>query len=125
VGEWLQEADVGIIAYKVNATTNTTISNKVFHYMGVGLAVLSTDMAPTRRVVQEVGCGRLIPEGSSTEQIAEIILEMKRSPSELAAMAQRGRKAVLEKYNWEVDFRRGFEDISSLVNGKQQGRTQE
>lgn len=119
VAGWLTKGDVGIIAYPVNAFTNTTISNKVFHYMAAGLPILSTDMAPTRRILDEVGCGVTIPEGSSRRQIAELILRLKDSPAERAAMGQRGRSAVLGKYNWETDFGHALNCLKQLIVKRQ------
>jgi glycosyltransferase involved in cell wall biosynthesis len=115
VPAWFQQGDLGIIAYPVNSFTNTTISNKLFHYMAAGLPVLSTDMAPTRRILEEVGCGRTIPEGSSDRDIAEIILWFKNHPEEREVMAKRGREAVLEKYNWAFDFHRALNCLKGLV----------
>jgi len=124
---WLQQGDLGIIAYPVNSFTNTTISNKLFHYMAAGVPILSTDMAPTRRILEEVGCGRTIPQGSSYQEIAEIILRLKSSPEERAAMGRRGRQAVLGKYNWAFDFDRALSClerlVSSEVNGRDAGET--
>jgi len=119
---WFQQGDLGVIAYPVNSFTNTTISNKLFHYMAAGLPVLSTDMAPTRRILQEVGCGRTIPLGSSYQEIAEIILRLKNSPEERVAMGQKGRQAVLEKYNWSFDFGRALSCLERLVSSEVDGR---
>jgi glycosyltransferase involved in cell wall biosynthesis len=116
VPAWLQQGDLGIIAYPVNPFTNTTVSNKLFHYMAVGLPVLSTDMAPTRRILKEVSCGITIRAGSGNQEIAEIILRLKNSPEERAAMGQRGRRAVFEKYNWEFDFDRALRCLERLVS---------
>ncbi len=119
---WFQQGDLGIIAYLVNSFTNTTISNKLFHYMAAGLPVLSTDMAPTRRILEEVGCGRTIPLDSTPQEIAEIILRLKNSPEERAAMGQRGRQAVLEKYNWAFDFGRALSSLERLVSSEADSR---
>jgi len=105
VPAWLQQGDVGLICYDVNALTNSTVSNKLFHYMAAGLPVLSTAMAPTMRIIEEVRCGAIIPAGSSHRDVAEIILRLKNIPEERAAMAERGKQAIREKYNWDVDFR--------------------
>lgn len=119
---WLQQGDLGIIAYPVNSFTNTTISNKLFHYMAAGVPVLSTDMVPTRRILNEVGCGRTIPAGSSYQELAEIILQLKNSPEKLAAMGQLGRQAVREKYNWNFDFGRALRCLEGLVASKVKDR---
>lgn len=112
---WLQQGDLGIIAYPVNSFSNTTISNKLFHYMAAGLPVLSTDMIPTRRILNEVGCGRTFPKEASSQDIADIILQLKSSTTDLPAMGDRGRQAVLKKYNWTVDFGHALACLTGLV----------
>lgn len=112
---WLQRGDLGIIAYPVGPFSNTTISNKLFHYMAAGLPVLSTDMTPTRRILSEVGCGQTFPKDASSQEIAQIILQLKGSAKELAAMGDRGRQAVLKKYNWSVDFGHALACLNQLV----------
>lgn len=114
---WLREKEVGVIAYDPSKFTDTTVSNKLFYYMAVGIPVLATDMAPTRRIVEEVGCGRIIPRNATPEDVARIVLDLKNSPEECAAMGQRGRQAILDKYNWERDFRHALDTLSALVGG--------
>lgn len=121
---WLRQGDVGIIGYKVTPFTDTTISNKLFHYMAAGLAVLSTGMKPTRRVIEETGCGRVMPPGEHPREVAEVILEMKRSRAECARMGERGRQAIEEKYNWKTDFGHALEVLQRLVPGRRQGVNQ-
>jgi glycosyltransferase involved in cell wall biosynthesis len=118
VTAWLRRGNLGIIAYAVNPYSNSTVSNKLFHYMVSGLPILSTDMAPTRRILQEVGCGVTFPANSSPKEIADIILQLKNAPEKRAEMAARGRQAVLEKYNWEADFRRALACLENLVEGR-------
>lgn len=115
VCSWLKEQDVGVIAYDPSRFTDTTVSNKLFYYMAVGIPVLSTDMAPTRRIVEEVGCGRIIPRNATPEDLSRIVLEMKNSPEECAAMGRRGRQAILDKYNWQRDFKHALDTLSGLV----------
>lgn len=117
VPAWLSKGDLGVVAYPVNAFTNTTISNKVFHYMAAGLPILSTDMAPTRRVLDDVGCGLTIKEGSSSQKIAELILALKRSHTQRVLMGRKGREAVERKYNWDRDFSHALECLSRLTSG--------
>lgn len=111
---WLQDADVGVIAYDVNEFTNTTVSNKLFHYMAAGLPVVATDMAPTRRIIDEVGCGRIIPSGSSPRSAARILLELRDDPEARGLMGARGQRAIVAKYNWESEFARALYTIQAL-----------
>jgi glycosyltransferase involved in cell wall biosynthesis len=114
LSEWLQEADVGVIAYDVNEFTNTTISNKLFHYMAAGIPILATDMAPTRRIIEKVGCGRIIPRGSTPREIARILLELRDASEARAAMGARGQRAIVSEYNWESEFVGALRTIQDL-----------
>ena len=53
--------NAGVIGCDVNEFDNTRVSNKRFHGMAEGIPIVATDMAPTRRIIEEVGCGRIIP----------------------------------------------------------------
>ena len=117
VPSWIKQGDVGVIPYEVNRFTNSTVSNKLFHYMAAGLPVLSTDMVPTRRIIEEVKCGKIIPLDSTYQEIAEIIMEMKNSLKERKAMGQRAIQAIRAKYNWEVDFDRALSSLERLMHG--------
>ncbi len=118
LSEWLQGADVGVIAYDVNEFTNTTISNKLFHYMAAGISVVATDMTPTRRIIEEVGCGRVIPRGSTPPEIARILLELRDASEARAAMGLRGQRAIVRKYNWESEFAGALRTIQNLRDGR-------
>jgi glycosyltransferase involved in cell wall biosynthesis len=114
LSEWLQDADAGVIAYDVNEFTNTTVSNKLFHYMAAGIPVVATDMAPTRRIIEEVGCGRIIPRASTSSDIARILLELRDDVEARAEMGARGQRAIITKYNWESEFVGALRTIQEL-----------
>ncbi|MGD1154267.1 MAG: glycosyltransferase [Terriglobia bacterium] len=116
VPRWLQQGDVGIVPYAVSPFTNVTISCKLFHYFAAGLPVLSTAMEPTRRIIEELQCGAVIPEGSGPEETAEIVLRLKNAGEELGAMGRRAQQAVREKYNWELDFNQAFQSMEALLS---------
>lgn len=116
VPRWLQQGDVGIVPYAVSPFTNVTISCKLFHYLAAGLPVLSTAMEPTRRIIEELKCGAVIPEGSGPEETAEIVLRLKNAGEELGAMGRRAQQAVREKYNWEFDFDQAIHSMEALLS---------
>jgi len=114
LSEWLQDADVGVVAYDVNEFSNTTVSNKLFHYMAAGIPIVATAMAPTRRIIEEVGCGRIIPSGSTPADVARILVELRDAAETRAAMGAQGQRAVVTKYNWESEFVGALHTIQEL-----------
>ncbi len=98
------QADVGVVPHLANDSWNTTVPNKLFDYMAAGLAVVSSDAAPCRRIVTETGSGRIYRSGDATD-LARAIEELM-PESVRAACGRSGRAAVLERYNWENDCAR-------------------
>ena len=99
--EIIAEADVGIVPHHADEAWNTTIPNKLFDYMAAGLPVVSSDAVPCRRVLEETGAGEVF-RSEDAEDLAAAIARL----SEPAARERRGsagRRAILERYNWEDD----------------------
>jgi len=69
---------------------------------------------PTRRIIEEVGCGRIIPRGSTPADVARIILELRDASEIRAVMGARGQRAVVTKYNWESEFVGALRTIQEL-----------
>ena len=112
----IKKANIGIVPHRVNQFTNTTIPNKLFDYMAFGIPVLVTEMKPVKRVVEKEKCGIVISVGSSYQEIADIIIELKNSPKQLALMGEKGRNAILKKYNWEIEFKKAFDILEKMVS---------
>jgi glycosyltransferase involved in cell wall biosynthesis len=108
----LRAADVGVIPHRVTTLTQTTEPNKLFDYMLCGLPVLSTPLEPVRAVVEEVGCG--VIAAATPEGFAAAIARLARDPAERAAMGERGRRAVLDRYNWERESRQVLAGVAEL-----------
>jgi len=80
--------------------------------MGVGLPVLSADLIPVRAILQKNKCGLVMPNDAIG--IADLIVQLKESPSRLLEMGLNGRKAVLGSYNWEIEGEKVLQTIHSL-----------
>lgn len=99
VYDYIRLSKVGIIPHRVSDQTNTTIPNKIFDYMGLGIPVVTSDAAPMKRIVDTEQCGLTFKSGDS-QSFANTLLELIRLDQNYGS---RGRKAVIEKYNWDID----------------------
>ena len=106
-------ADIGIIPHHATESWNTTIPNKLFDYMAAGLAVVSSDAKPCVRIIEDTGCGVIFSSGDA-QSLVEAITRAA-APGALKEMAAAGRRAILERYNWERDTERLLGAIREVV----------
>jgi glycosyltransferase involved in cell wall biosynthesis len=100
----LQTADVGVVPHVANESWNTTIPNKLFDYMAGGLAVLTSDAKPAARVVRENTAG-VVFQHSDVADCAAAIQQLADTEFRARCGAS-GRRAVAERFHWELDAAR-------------------
>ncbi|PWL28821.1 MAG: glycosyl transferase [Fluviicola sp. XM-24bin1] len=76
--------------------------NKIFEYMASGLPVIGSHFDLWKAIIEENKCGICVDPEKPTE-IADAISYIQENPEEAIEMGERGRKQVLEVYNWGVE----------------------
>jgi len=99
------QASMGVITYLPYSNNTSCLPNKLFDYMLVGLPVIASDFPLYRQIVEPNRCGILV-DPSKPDQIARAMQYLIEHPQEAREMGERGRKAVLEEYNWEKESER-------------------
>ncbi len=99
------QASMGVITYLPYSNNTSCLPNKLFDYMLVGLPVIASDFPLYRQIVEPNRCGILV-DPSKPDQIARAMEYLIERPQEAREMGERGRKAVLEEYNWEKESER-------------------
>lgn len=108
----LRSCDVGLIAYGRNLGVDS-LPNRLFEYMAAGLAVIAPSYATEiAAIIDAEGCGLLV-DFENPEEIAASIIFLKKNPGICAEMGRRGRRAFVERHNWEVEVRPLIDVISS------------
>ena len=100
----IAKADVGAIPHIPCDAWNSTIPNKLFDYMSLGLPVLASDVPPVQRIVIQEACGVCYRSGDIMDLVSKI--EELRSRSARTRMAAAGIAAITERYNWANDSER-------------------
>jgi glycosyltransferase involved in cell wall biosynthesis len=100
----ISKASVGAIPHVPCAAWNSTIPNKLFDYMSLGLPVLASDVPPVQRIVIQEACGVCYRSGDIVDLVSKI--EELRSRSARTRMSAAGMAAVTERYNWMQDSER-------------------
>lgn len=98
------EADAGLIPHYANESWETTIPNKLFDYMSLGLPVVASDVSPVKRVLDETRAGVTFRDRSASDlsrALRDLALGTDRT-----GFGRAGVAAVRERYNWERDTER-------------------
>ena len=98
-------ARIGIMPYPATEHVCITIPNKVFDYMGAGLAMVASDVPPIRRILRETRSGVLVPPGDPSA-LAAAIVALLHDDQQRHALGENGRVAVATRYNWTLDAER-------------------
>ena len=104
---------LGIIPHFATDHVNTTVPNKVFDYMGVGLPVVASDAVPLKRILEEEKCGLTFRSGDVSD-LARVVVTAYSSNNNFG---QNGRAAVQARYNWGQDTGRLISALESVGRG--------
>ena len=89
--------------------------NKLFEYMSAGLPVVASNFPLWRKLIDEIDCG-LCVDPLNPHAIAEAICWLRDNPDIAKQMGERGKRAVLERFNWETEGKRLIALYKSLVD---------
>jgi len=110
VKEMYSEASIGVAVYAYSKNFDGKLGNlaivKLFEYMNWGIPVICTDFKVWKEIVEEeVQCGITV-NPDNEEDIRNAVQYILDNPEKAKQMGENGRKAVLEKYNWETQARK-------------------
>jgi len=110
----LNRADVGIVCFSPEPNHIDAMPNKLFEYAVSGLPVVASNFPLWKEVVEGNKCGICV-DPLNPKEIAEAIEYLIEHPDRARQMGENGRKAVLEKYNWERESKKLLELYQEIV----------
>jgi glycosyltransferase involved in cell wall biosynthesis len=116
VQDIMARSHIGLVPHYVTEHTQTTISNKLFDYMVLGLPVIVSDMKSTARIVREENCGDVFRD-RDVDDLARSILGLT-NPQIRAQKGANGQAAVRRRYNWSYDSKILIQTIEKVKDGK-------
>jgi len=114
--ELISISKIGVILFQPSHRNNLIgLPNKLFDYMAYGIPVIASNFVEISKIVREAKCGLLV-DPTDILEIADAMVYLLKHPREAKEMGLNGKKAVLEKYNWEIEERKLVNFYDRILN---------
>lgn len=104
IADLLSQARAGLVTLHPLRNYVEARPVKLFEYMAAGLPVIASDFPRWREIVEGAQCGLLV-DPLDTRAVAAAMQWILDHPKEAQEMGERGRRAVMDTYSWDVEAR--------------------
>lgn len=105
VRDMLRQVKIGLVTEYPTDNALNAYCVKMFEYMVSGIPVISSDVPLWKQIVEDNNCGICVNPYDS-KAIADAINFLIENEKLAETMGANGRKAIIEKYNWEQQEKR-------------------
>ena len=116
LASYISGCNIALIPHLKTEHTDNTIPHKLFQYMLLEKPIISSSCAPLKRIINETKSG-LIYEDKNSLEFVDKVIELYNSKY-IKDFGERGRVAVLEKYNWKETAKTLIGLYSNIKNKK-------
>ena len=110
----LSKARAGIVTFLPVPNHIEAQPNKMFEYMSASVPVIGSNFPLWREIIEGNKCGICVnPE--DPKAIANAINYIFNNPTEAKRMGENGRKAIEQKYNWEIEEQKLIQLYNSIL----------
>lgn len=113
---YLQVSRVGLAPYPPTwqyPLVSRGNGRKFFSYMQAGVPIVGPAFGEIGQVVRDERCGLLV-DTTDPQRMSDAIVELLSRPEWAAEMGARGRRAVVERYNWEKEQRKLIDAYAAI-----------
>lgn len=115
VGAVMSESVAGLVTLHPIINYLDALPVKMFEYMAAGIPVIASDFPLWRSIISESDCGVCV-DPLDPESIAAAIRFLVDNPQDAERMGRNGRRAVHERYNWDIEERKLLEFYAAMDN---------
>lgn len=111
----LRGAKAGLLTLEPVPSHLESLPNKLFEYMLAGIPVIASDFPLWREIIKGNNCGVLV-DPLNPKDIADAIIYLYKNPLKAKEMGENGRRAVIEKYNWQQEEKKLLDLYQKLIS---------
>lgn len=98
----LKDSSFGFVTLLPTPNHMDSYPIKMFEYMAAGIPVIASNFHLWKKIIEENNCGICV-NPYCIEEITNAIEFYKTNNAKMREMGNNGRKAILEKYNWQIE----------------------
>ncbi len=99
----MRSAHCGLVIDHPISNYLDSYSTKMFEYMACGIPVVCSDFPLWARIVGSEDCGIAV-DPLDPPAAADAVEHLWKDPEEARRLGENGRRAILERFNWEAEF---------------------
>ena len=111
----LAHSKAGLVTIHPVENNINALPTKMFEYMAAGIPVIASNFPLWKEIVEGNNCGVCV-DPLNVAEISDAIAFIIDNPSKAAEMGSNGRKAVEEKYNWDLEEKKLLDVYHELVS---------
>ena len=111
----IAKADIGFICDYPLKRHMEGLPLKLFEYMAAGIPFIASNFPLWKEIVEGNNCGICV-DPLDPKEIAKAIKYLIDHPDEARKMGDNGRRAILEKYNWEKESEKLLDLYKEILN---------
>ena len=114
VAKIMSQSIAGIVTFYPLPNHINAQPNKMFEYMSAGLPIITSNFSLWKEIVEGNSCGICV-NPLDPKEIAKAIDYIITHPKEAETMGKNGKKAILERYNWENEERKLLQVYKNIL----------
>jgi len=115
VKKLLEESKIGLVTLHPTINYRDALPVKMFEYMLAGIPVIASDFKILEDILGQEECG-LSVNPLDSKAIGEAIEYLATHDKKAKEMGEKGKKAVLEKYNWGIEEQKLFKLYEEVLS---------
>jgi len=94
---------------------STGNGRKFFTYMQAGIPIVGPEFGEVGQAIVKTDCGQLV-DTTDTKVVSDVISELLDAPNQRIEMGKRGRRAIEEQFNWNIEKRKLITAYQQCIN---------
>ncbi len=111
----MSKSIAGLVTFLAMPNHINAQPNKIFEYMSSCIPVIGSNFDLWKSIIEDNNCGLCVTP-DKPEEITKAMKYLQNNPDIAKQMGKNGQKAVLEKYNWNIEEQKLFNVYNEILN---------